>query len=84
MNYIVLRRDKKSYFILDFILVDEAGNRFKSHLFTRDGKFKSRDWVGNWASNSNSIKKHSKFWILIPTTASTPEEILPLYPELFI
>lgn len=83
MNYIVARL-YKSKSILDFIITDEATNRYKSHLFYRDKSYKEFDWASGWSGAYRGMINSPKLWTCIPTTISTPEKVVSNYPELFI
>ena len=83
MNYFVLRR-YSSKSILDFIITDEAINRYKSHLFYRDKSYKEFDWKQGWSGTYRGIINNPKLWACTPTTTSTPEEVVSNHPELFI
>lgn len=83
MNYIVVRLYDSSS-ILDFIIADEATNRYKSHLFYRNKTYKEFDWKTGWSVAYRGIIKNPKLWTCIPTTIQTPEEVVSNHPELFI
>lgn len=82
MNYLVPRHYDSRY-ILDFIIIDEVTDRYKSHLFSRDGSYKEDDWRPKWSSTYRSIMS-SSMWTRTPTTISTPEKVVSNHPELFI